>query len=50
MRVTHFRRDYSVVASGLYTYIIPMDDVYVGEGNYTDMWAEYYENPELYEF
>ncbi len=38
VRVTHFKRNYSVIASGLYTYIIPMDDIYVGEGVYEDMW------------
>ncbi|MEG1384779.1 MAG: Ig-like domain-containing protein [Oscillospiraceae bacterium] len=37
VRVTNFPRNYSVIASGLYDYVIPMEDIYNGDGNLTDM-------------
>ena len=40
VRVTHFKRNASVRASGLYTYVIPMDGVYDSDGNFTEMWTE----------
>ncbi|MEG0833008.1 MAG: hypothetical protein RSG78_03220 [Oscillospiraceae bacterium] len=38
VRVMEFYRDASVVYSPLYDYVIPMDDIYTGDGNYTEMW------------
>ena len=40
VRVTHFKRNSSVRGSGLYTYVIPMEDVYDSDGNFTEMWTE----------
>ncbi len=40
VRVTHFTRGYPVIGSGLYTYVVPMDDIYDGDGNFTEMWTE----------
>lgn len=40
VRVTHFKRGYPVIGSGLYTYVVPMDDIYDGDGNFTEMWTE----------
>ncbi len=38
VRITNYPRDMSVVRSGLYTYIIPMGDIYQGDGNLTQYW------------
>ncbi|MDO4566340.1 MAG: Ig-like domain-containing protein [Oscillospiraceae bacterium] len=40
VRVTHFTRGPAVRNSGLYTYVVPMDEVYESDGNVTEMWTE----------
>ncbi len=38
VRVTNFPRNMSVVYSSLYDYVIPMGEIYEGEGNLTQYW------------